>query len=321
MAHPSPSRPIIVRLRNWVGEILLSWPSLQALADEGYQLELVGKPWAGPLFRGSGFHFHPLANDKVAGLQLYRALHDQLLTHDPGFDSRLNTLLYTHSFSSAWQAWRAGLRSVGVADNGRSLLLARALRVPRTLRVPDAYWQLARPFLTQPSSPVAPKHRPLPLHPEQIQAAERLLAEQQIVGPYIVCCPLTGAGDVKQARQFPQFAALSQALQQFGLPLVTCPAPAEVPAMQQACPSAQLMLGTDLGVHAAILQRAALVVANDTGPGHLAALVGAKLVGVHGPRSLPRWRPLSGEVLHFGDRWPSFDEILTTCGQVLASRR
>ena len=52
---PSPSRPLIVRLRNWVGDVTLGVPTLQRLADHGYALQLVGKGWARDLLAGQGF--------------------------------------------------------------------------------------------------------------------------------------------------------------------------------------------------------------------------------------------------------------------------
>ena len=50
---PAQRRPLIVRLRNWVGDVTLGVPLLQRLADEGYELHLVGKGWARDLLAGA----------------------------------------------------------------------------------------------------------------------------------------------------------------------------------------------------------------------------------------------------------------------------
>ena len=50
-----PRRPLIVRLRNWVGDVTLGVPTLQRLADAGYDLRLVGKGWAADLLAGHGW--------------------------------------------------------------------------------------------------------------------------------------------------------------------------------------------------------------------------------------------------------------------------
>jgi heptosyltransferase-2 len=49
--------------------------------------------------------------------------------------------------------------------------------------------------------------------------------------------------------------------------------------------------GADLGVYAALLQRAALVVSNDTGPAHIAAAVGTAVLSVLGPTKPSSGRP------------------------------
>src|ERR1700676_2187401 len=46
---------LVVRLCNWVGEVVLSLPALQRLAAAGYDLHLVGKRWAPALLEGSGW--------------------------------------------------------------------------------------------------------------------------------------------------------------------------------------------------------------------------------------------------------------------------
>jgi heptosyltransferase-2 len=58
-----------------------------------------------------------------------RALRRQALIDDPGFDRRLNALCLPFSFSSALEFRLAGLRAIGHAHEGRSLLLSRSLNV------------------------------------------------------------------------------------------------------------------------------------------------------------------------------------------------
>src|SRR3990167_10125515 len=52
--------PLIVRLCNWVGEAVLSLPTLTLLAQQGYELHLVGKRWAQSLFEGHGWQVHEI---------------------------------------------------------------------------------------------------------------------------------------------------------------------------------------------------------------------------------------------------------------------
>jgi heptosyltransferase II len=75
-----PPRPIIVRLRNWVGDVILGVPALQLLAAHGYQPHLVGKGWARALLAGLGWPVlsRPVSlRERVAQL---RALRSQACT-------------------------------------------------------------------------------------------------------------------------------------------------------------------------------------------------------------------------------------------------
>jgi heptosyltransferase-2 len=76
-------------------------------------------------------------------------------------------------------------------------------------------------------------------------------------------------------------------------------------------PAPQQLLGTDLGVYAAVLAESRAVIANDTGPGHLAAAVGARLVAIYGPHSVMAWAPLGERVDIYTSPqgWPSLETI------------
>ncbi len=66
----------------------------------------------------------------------------------------------------------------------------------------------------------------------------------------------------------------------------------------------------DLGVYAGILKRARLVVANDTGPGHIASSVGAPLISVLGPTDATRYRPWGSQVSVLqGSPWPTLEQV------------
>ncbi len=80
----------------------------------------------------------------------------------------------------------------------------------------------------------------------------------------------------------------------------------------------------NLGVYAALLARAAVMVSNDTGPAHMAAAVGAPLVSVMGPSDPALWRPRGPaervQVLGGQGRWPTADEVLAAVRQALHTR-
>ena len=67
-------RPLIVRLRNWVGDVILAVPMLQRLADAGFDLQLLGKGWASDLLAGHGWPVHTLPGTMRDRVQLLRRL-------------------------------------------------------------------------------------------------------------------------------------------------------------------------------------------------------------------------------------------------------
>ena len=81
----SPPRPLIVRLRNWVGDVTLGVPTLQRLADHGYALQLVGKGWARDLL--AGVFYHPTLEE-----MLQSALQDIVRQIDTGASHPLGVL-------------------------------------------------------------------------------------------------------------------------------------------------------------------------------------------------------------------------------------
>jgi heptosyltransferase-2 len=74
-----------------------------------------------------------------------------------------------------------------------------------------------------------------------------------------------------------------------------------------------------MGTYAALMRVAALVVSNDTGPGHLAAAVEAPLLSVLGPTDPGLWRPWGPTVQidRHWPRWPTVDEVLARTQQIL----
>ncbi|HWH15613.1 MAG TPA: glycosyltransferase family 9 protein, partial [Miltoncostaeaceae bacterium] len=141
--------------------------------------------------------------------------------------------------------------------------------------------------------------------------------------PRVVLHP--GATDPRRRWPADRFGALAQALTREGAEVVVTGVPAESPVLEAVRRSAgvpvRMLVGeVSIGGLAAVLEEAALVVSNDTGPLHLGRAVGTPTVGLYwignmingGPvsRDLHRvaisWRLTCPEcgVDCTGDRWP-----------------
>jgi heptosyltransferase-2 len=307
----SPKGALIVRLPNWVGEAVLTLPTLALLERAGYELHLVGKPWAGELFAAYDWPAHSRPSGTGAAIAQLRRIKEQLSAADPAFGRRINSLLFTNSFASALEARWAGLRAVGYAGEARRILLAEAVTRVSLPQAADDYWRIGASLL----GGDVPEHfvfsKLIPAAP-QVEQARALLHERQISAGYAVLCPFSGADDVAGKKRWPGFPELTRRLGEKGIAIVLCPGAGEEAAAKRDYPGAAIPTAVSLGVYAALMRDSWCTVANDTGPGHLAAATGAKVVSVFGPESTERWAPVGPQatLVRNASRWPTVEEVM-----------
>ena len=350
--HPSDyrravSRPIIVRLPNWVGDVVMALPALERLERAGLTPWLVGRRWATSLLAGQGWTVSVLAPQSRSRIEQLRQWRDAARAIDDRFDRRLNALLLPNSLSSGWEAWRAGLKALGYRRDGRGLLLAAAIPVPRTpLHESDRFCALASALVDRigakmPSrmagsgsraageqraregesdaadgrpvsggrSASTPHWPMLAVAEADAARADALLGERLSVRRFACIVPFATGTLAGQRKAWPQFPAFARRLAQ-SLPVIVVPGPGETATAATDYQDAVRLEGIDLGTYAAILARAAVVIANDTGPAHVAAAVGAPLVSVLGPTDAGRHRPLGPRVsVVQADPWPTIAAV------------
>lgn len=323
------SRPLIVRIRNWVGDVVLGLPALRLLEQHGYSLHIVARgSWAPALLAGYPWNVHIQPKkilDRAAQLRTVRQACKQ---QDPGFCNRENAFVLPQSFSSALEMRLAGLKAVGYGQEGRSPLLARAERVTYGGSALLSYWELACKFLRLPLTTPIPLHIDLQLHPAKVAQARELLASHGVPSGYIMICPFAAglATERKLEKKWPGFAEfVRRAASEFGRTVVIYPGPGEHDLARTLYPDAQMLDGSDLAVYGALLRDAALVVANDTGPGHMAGALGTTVLSVLGPTVASQWAP-HGPRVHVVQHpqpadgntvWPSVDEVMTKAHHLL----
>jgi heptosyltransferase II len=321
------TRPLIIRLRNWVGDVVLSVPLLARLEGEGYALQLVGKRWAGDLLAGHGWPMEPLASGLRGRIGQMRAMAQAARVQDAGFDQRINALSLPFSFSSALDMRLAGLRALGYAYEGRGMLLA--LSMPRDMsgHELELYWRLGDALLGRVTEP--PKAIALKTTPTELATARELRKRHGITDGYIVICPFAGGTFEKLDKRWPAFEAFAAGpLRDFGRPIVIVPGPDEETAASERIANAIALPNVGLGTYAALLQEAALMISNDTGPGHIAAAVGTPTLSVLGPTNPAQWRAWGPNVeIVRGDShtvealWPTTQQVFDTAARMLAETR
>lgn len=317
-----PARPLIVRLRNWIGDVVLGLPLLQRLEGAGYGLQLLGKAWARDLLAGHGWPVHVLERSAHERVLQLRQLRRSALMQDVLFARGLQALVLPYSFSSALEMRLAGLRALGYRHEGRSFLLHRALPRPAARHEMAIYWELGSAVLGQPLPP--PDSIALRLAPAHEKQSLELRQRLALRPGYVVVCPFAGGTFEKLDKCWPGFPQwVAEGLPSFGRDVLVCPGPGEEEAVAaRDYPGCRIARGVGLGAYAALLRNAALVVSNDTGPGHIAAAVGAPLLSVLGPTDPARWGAV-GPTVHLAQGaagWPDAATVHARAAALLAPR-
>jgi heptosyltransferase-2 len=297
---------MIVRLPNHLGDACMASPALDLLAARGHALTLVGRGWARDLYAGYPWPMVPLPDERLARVRALYELRRRLPRATPA-------LLLTNSFSSALEMRLGGLRPIGYDTDRRGWLLARPIPVPERwagdMHTVEYYHWLARCVIDRPVP--APTRIELRLAPAAYVHARWALEAAAVRPPFVMLCPVATGLHHGRIKAWDGFGRLCEELLQTGHTVVACPGPGEHDAVTAAVPRAVLLPETDVAGFAALLAQARLVVANDSGPAHLAAAVGAELVSVFGVTEIDKTRPLGEHVriVGSGGGWPGYDEV------------
>jgi heptosyltransferase II len=295
----------VIRLSNWIGDVVLMLPALLRLSDV-FALRLVGRRWVPDLLAAYGWSCHVYPATVRARVALLRSLR--------GDAGKTWGLCFPTSLSSALEFRLAGLPALGYAKEGRSPLLRRALPIPRGVHMAEHFAQLADALLQdvgarQPLK--APPADPLRLSAAALVRADQALAQAGITGPFMAVCPLSSDTTGAQGKDWPHFNELVSRVAAWQVPVVACPGPGEEATLAQRCPAVVALPGLGVDAYAGVLARACCVVANDTGPGHLAAALGRPLISVLGPTDPARWAPRGEqvEIVRGWPVWPGVDDV------------
>jgi ADP-heptose:LPS heptosyltransferase len=270
-----------------VGDFVFTLPALHALktAYPGAELALVGKQWHTGFLRG-----RPGPVDRVFELPPLPGvgLHPEALA-DPAPVQRAIEAIRAEHFDIAAQMFGGGRYSNPlVAQFGARLSIgARADDAPPLDRwVPFAEPGNRRLALLEVAS-LAGANVPLPLRELAVTAADRLEADAVLrVGAgqrLVVLQP--GATDPRRCWPAESFAALGDALSRAGVLVAVNGTEAEAPLVRAVvgamrAPALDLAGRLSLRGLCGLIERAALVVSNDTGPLHLALAIGTPSVGI-----------------------------------------
>ncbi|MGF1536939.1 MAG: glycosyltransferase family 9 protein [Elainellaceae cyanobacterium] len=161
-----------------------------------------------------------------------------------------------------------------------------------------------------------------PVSVAELESCQALAGEVGLRSPYVCLHPGASTSDRRWSPE--AFAAVGNALGEQGYAVVLTGsasegAIAETVAHQLQYSALNLAGRTDLGALAALLNRSALLVCNDTGVSHLAAALRVPSVVVFSNSDLRRWAPLNTQlhraVSHTGEK--TVNAVLTHCQRLL----
>ncbi|MHC5004219.1 MAG: lipopolysaccharide heptosyltransferase II [Planctomycetota bacterium] len=301
-ANPSagPAAPLgadvhrlLVVCPSWVGDTVMATGALDALRRALPEARITGllRPGLDELLDGGDWLDEVVVHANRGPLAPLRVA---LMLRRGRFDA---ALLLPNSFRSALTVRLAGIpRRIGYDRDGRGRLLTTAVPVaPSDVPVPaiESYSRLVAAAVGGAAPDAAPR---LAVTDAQRAAADALLAD--VDRPLAVLNP--GANRPDKRWPATSFARVADDLAaRRGMAIAVTGAPAEAPVLAEviaaAAPATPVIdlaaRGVGLGSLKGVLDRAAVLVTNDTGPRHIAAALGTPVVSLFGPTD-HRWTTL-----------------------------
>ncbi len=282
---------ILVRATNWIGDAIMSIPALRAIRQRWPEAEItiLARPWVAAMYSGQDFADRVVALTARSGNPIAIEQATESLRAEK-FDC---AVLLQNAFSAAWLAWRAKIpQRIGYARNGRSILLTKAIAVPKRgeISAHETYYYLA---LLQRAGWLEsiPKVEQISLRlgVEASQAAETRLRDAGLLAgkKRVAVAPGAAYGSAK-CWPAERFAAVADGLvDDFGADVVFFGSNSEIEICRQITKSmrhrAMSLAGqTSAGELPALFSRCDLLVGNDSGAMHVAAAVGVPVVAVFG---------------------------------------
>jgi len=285
---------ILVRAPNWVGDAIMALPALREMRKRFGEAEIaiLARPYVADLYREQQICNELIqydSNGAHAGITGRKLLAAQLRAQK--FDV---ALLLQNAFDAAWLSWRAGIpERIGYARDGRSLLLTKAVPVPKAGEIPAHekfyYLELLRragwaDALSDES------HIQLSVGEEAHRKAEGVLVKAGVRSGVLRIAIGAGAsyGSAKcwLPSRFAELANRLQSQRDADVILFGTAAEAAVSNLISAemhRPPIDLTGKSAIADLPALLSRCHLFIGNDSGAMHVAAAVGLPVVAVFGP--------------------------------------
>ena len=307
-APEAPSDRLLIRVPNWIGDALMALPTILELQRQGVSVHCVGRAWLRDLFSGHDFACIPLPGRLLAARRVLK---------ETGIR---DILLLTKSFASALQARAADLWSLGYRNDYRGFLLSQALTPLKGHHEVTRFWHLGQCYLERRKRGAGadiPERVTLRIRDADLETARKVLKDHNITGPFSVWAPMSTGTVNGRNKRWPGFTTACQRDIATGRTIISCPGPGEGAATRALLPGAIIIENTSLTVCAAICRMSEGLLANDSGPMHLAAAAGARVLGIFGVSDPERTHPWGGRWIGSASSWPDADAVLEAWHEML----
>ncbi|MBN1102130.1 MAG: lipopolysaccharide heptosyltransferase II [Deltaproteobacteria bacterium] len=287
---PSKIHRILVRMPNWVGDVVMSLPALEALRENfpGCALAVLAKPWVVPLLEG-----HPCVDEVVVFRK--RGTYPRDIVHLLKMASEIRSrrfdlaVLFQNAFEAALLARLAGIpRRVGYNTDGRGLLLSHA--IPRKKEVLMQHQVEYYLSILRGMNWAAESRDPRLYVKERESTAVRSLLHSRGIGDRDYLLGLAPGAIYGPAKRWPpeRFAAVGDmAANRWGAKVVVMGSKdegtiCEAVSVAMTSPVLNLCGRITLGEAMAVIGRCRTFVTNDSGLMHVAAALDVPLVAIFG---------------------------------------
>jgi heptosyltransferase II len=270
-----PVRPSTLVIQTaFLGDVILTTPLLALLAERDGPVDVVTTPAAASLLENHPAVHEVVRYDKHGTQRGWRGLWTLgALLRARGY--RRVVLPHRSVRSAALGLWTGAPERIGFHDSPAALSYTRRVRRARESHEVERLLALAGPF-----TGAAPRVS-LGLQPQDYAVADQWIAAHGVPPKFAALAP----GSIWGTKRWPYYAELAAALDRTSVivggmddvPLAN----SIVAAAPGRAVSAAGMLG--LRASAALIERAAVLVTNDSAPLHLATAVGTPVVALFGP--------------------------------------
>ncbi len=288
---------------SWVGDAAMAMPMLKAVRSLYPQAKIIAycKPLVREIVRDCPWMDQLITVEKKKKQTHHTTLIDLLKAQACDM-----ALLLQNNFRTAWAAKRAGIPlRVGYARQYRGWLLTDPIKPPKEGRrfkkvsTLTYYLDLARYLADAPYQQFDPQMQ-LHTHPADDLAVEKIVTDTGVLKNQKLVLLTPGANYGMAKMWEPQkFAAVADLInQQYGAAVGVTGSPAEEKVLQDLIDAAQSHVinfskqGINLKLLKSMVKRCDIVIANDTGPRHLAVAMGKPVVTIFGPTD-PKWTTLN----------------------------